>query len=233
MSLWVVIPAAGTGKRLGAQVPKQYLPLQGRMVIEHTLERMLELAPKALVVALNASDRWWQETSCKDHLSIRRVAGGQERSDSVLAALRSLAGEASDQDWVLVHDVARPCITLADLHKLVNTLKDEPVGGILAAPVSDTIKRVQGENTIVATEDRTALWAAMTPQMFRFGLLLEALEVATSKGMAVTDESAAIEALGMSPRVVMGRRDNLKITRAEDMAIAQAILEFQQKESTG
>lgn len=228
MSLWLVVPAAGSGRRFGGDVPKQYQLLAGRPVIVHTLERLLTLSPTALVVVLAEGDPYW-DTGVADGPTLRTVTGGAERADSVRAALAALADEAEADDWVLVHDVARPCVTESDLQSLVSTLRDHPVGGLLATPVSDTLKRVEGQQ-VEGTQDRDGLWAGMTPQMFRYGLLCKALDAAATAGVTVTDESAAVEALGLQPQVVPGRRDNIKITRREDIAIAEAILAFQRQE---
>lgn len=235
MTLWFVVPAAGVGRRLGGEVPKQYLPVAGRPVIEHTLTRLLSLpalaaaGPAPIAVVIRADDNRWPQLSCATDPRIQTVPGGAERADSVRAGLHLLADRAAADDWVLVHDVARPCITHGDIGKLVDTLRDDPVGGILAAPVSDTLKWVVNHSQIQGTEERSHLWAAMTPQMFRYGLLCRALDQAAATGLAVTDESSAVEALGLAPKVVMGRRDNIKITHAEDLAVAQAILLYQQQ----
>ncbi|MCK9563568.1 MAG: 2-C-methyl-D-erythritol 4-phosphate cytidylyltransferase, partial [Bacteroidales bacterium] len=183
----------------------------------------------SMVVAIHPDDRHWPHLPLAADTRIHTVTGGDERADSVRAGLRLLAGRAAADDWVLVHDVARPCITSGDIGRLVATLGDDPVGGILAAPVSDTLKRVDDHARIQGTQERSHLWAAMTPQMFRYGLLCRALEAAAGEGLAVTDESSAVEALGLAPKVVMGRRDNIKITRREDLAVAEAILVYQQK----
>jgi 2-C-methyl-D-erythritol 4-phosphate cytidylyltransferase len=230
LNLWVVVPAAGIGRRFGGAVPKQYQAVAGQPVIAHSLARLLALDPAALVVVLHRDDPHWPALAVARDPRVIAVSGGEERADSVRAGVVSLAGRAAADDWVLVHDVARPCVTAADIRKLLATLVDDPVGGILAAPVSDTLKRVVDHNQIQGTEDRSHLWAAMTPQLFRFGLLQRALAEARANGANPTDEAAAVEALGLAPRVVIGRRDNIKITRPEDLAIAEAIIAYQQGE---
>ncbi len=236
MKLWFVVPAAGLGRRFADDVAKQYHALAGRPVIDHTLSRLLalpHLAPPregGVVVAIHGDDQRWSSLPWARDTRIHAVNGGEERADSVRAALRHLEARARKDDWVLVHDVARPCLTSGDVVKLVETLVDDPVGGILAAPVSDTLKRVVNHSQIQGTQERSHLWAAMTPQMFRYGLLCHALDEAAARGHQVTDESSAIEALDLAPRVVLGRRDNIKITRPEDLAIAEAILAYQQRE---
>lgn len=231
MSLWCVVPAAGTGRRFGSERPKQYQVLAGKPVIVHTLERLLAVNPVGIVLVLCSNDRHWSQLDIANDPRIHVVAGGAERADSVRAGLRFLRTRVAADDWVLVHDVARPCVTAADIHNLVSTLGEDAVGGILAAPVSDTLKRVVNHRQIQGTEERSHLWAAMTPQMFRYGLLCQALDEAQAAGFIATDESSAVESLGFAPQVVMGRRDNIKITRPEDMALAGAIMAYQFEES--
>ena len=226
----MVMPAAGIGRRFGGEVPKQYQLLAGQPVITHSVERLLAVDPAGLMVVLHPDDSDWHRQTLAAHPRVTAVAGGQERADSVRAGLAGLAERAAEDDWVLVHDVARPCVTRQDIRKLLDTLADDPVGGILAAPVSDTLKRVVDHNQIQGTQDRSHLWAAMTPQLFRYGLLCRGLERALAEGLNPTDEAAAIEALGLAPRVVLGRRDNIKITRPEDLAIAGAIIAYQREE---
>lgn len=230
MKFWVVVPAAGIGSRIGGDRPKQYLPLHGRAVIEHSLERLLSLAPQGLVVALHPDDQFWYNLAVRHHPRIRVVQGGSERAHSVRNALAALATEAADHDWVLVHDVARPCVRVADIERLLATVATSAVGGILATPVSDTLKEVSGEE-IQATRDRSSLWAALTPQMFRFALLRDALDNALAEGVVPTDEAMAVERAGHKPMVVAGSRDNIKITLREDIAIAEAILRWQEADT--
>ena len=229
MSRWIIVPAAGTGRRFGGDEPKQYQLLNNKTVIEHTLERLLAVDESIVVVAVNTEDNRWQKLEVFEHPRIRTVHGGDERADSVRLALECLQREAHTDDWVLVHDVARPCVRVADIHKLIDNLNDHKVGGVLATPVSDTVKRVLNSTDIESTEDRTQLWAAQTPQMFRYGLLSWSLKTAIRDHWTPTDESAAIERLGHIPQVVEGSRDNIKITRSEDMAVAEAIMSYQQE----
>ena len=224
---WAVVPAAGVGKRMGADVPKQYLEVLGKPVLQHTLERLLSVpAFSGIAVALGPEDGYWPELPCAQHPKIRRAPGGKERADSVLSGLRSLEGSAAPNDWALVHDAARLCLTRADVEKLMTALKDDPVGGILALPVSDTLKGVAAGG-IVETVDRSRVWRALTPQMFRYGMLRQALEDAAREGSVVTDESSAMERKGWRPRLVEGRPDNIKITRPEDLALAAFYMEQQ------
>ncbi|CAL1240223.1 2-C-methyl-D-erythritol 4-phosphate cytidylyltransferase [Candidatus Methylocalor cossyra] len=224
---WGIVPAAGIGRRMGAELPKQYLEIRGKPVLQHTLERLLAVEVfSAVVVAVAAQDRAWPHLACAGHPRIRTAPGGPERADSVLAALRALEASAAPDDWVLVHDAARPCITGADVLKLIHTLADDPVGGLLALPVSDTLKAVES-GAVAETVDRGRIWRALTPQMFRYGALLHALEDAARQRRPVTDEASAIELQGLRPRIVEGRPDNIKITRPEDLPLAAFYLERQ------
>ncbi|MGR9100997.1 MAG: 2-C-methyl-D-erythritol 4-phosphate cytidylyltransferase [Gammaproteobacteria bacterium] len=224
---WGVVPAAGVGKRMQADRPKQYLPLAGATVIEHTLRRLLEADVfEAVAVAVSSEDPYWPELEIADHPRILRAAGGRERADSVLSALQALRARADDGDWVLVHDAARPCLTVSDIRLLIDTLKDDAVGGILALASHDTLKNVE-DSRITQTIDRSRIWRALTPQMFRYGELKDALQDAADKGAVVTDEASSLELIGLKPKIVEGRPDNIKITRPEDLPLAEFYLEQQ------
>ncbi|PMR73203.1 2-C-methyl-D-erythritol 4-phosphate cytidylyltransferase [Billgrantia endophytica] len=230
-TLWLVVPAAGRGRRMGAERPKQYLTLAGRPVMAHTLARLHQAFPTArLCLCLDPDDRFF-DPAWVPFTHWQRVSGGAERADSVGGALDALAGEAGVEDLVLVHDVARPCVTVEDLQRLVMALRQDAVGALLAAPAADTMKRDDGNGRVACTEPRQGLWHALTPQGFRYGLLCRALAAARHDGVAVTDEASAIEALGMAPRLVAGRRDNVKITHPEDLALAERVLAAQQAEN--
>lgn len=222
-SFWVVIPAAGVGSRMQADRPKQYLSLGGRCLIEHTLDCFLDQPGlSGLVVCLSPTDAWWPELACAADPRITRADGGHERADSVLHGLQALAAlGAKDEDWVLVHDAARPNLAQSDLHKLLNTLKDDPVGGLLAVPVRDTLKLAGPDGRVSSTPDRSLFWQAYTPQMFRLGALRTALADALAGGASITDEASAMEWAGQAPRLVEGRADNIKVTRPEDLAFLQ------------
>lgn len=223
---WAVIPAAGSGIRMGGSIPKQYLSLAGHTVIEHVLG-LLEAEPEVagVTVAVAADDPYWKRYLLKPRSKPVRIAdGGRERAHSVLNALTSLRDELKDDDWVLVHDAARPCLHPRDLSLLIQVLGKDPVGGILAMPVSDTLKRVDDELYITATPDRSGLWRAFTPQMFRYKLLMDALAAAITAGEVPTDEAGAMERQKHEVKVVEGRSDNIKITRPDDVALAEAIL---------
>ena len=230
-SYWAVVPAAGIGARMQspalANIPKQYLPLRGKTIIEHSLSRLLAIpAIKKVVLSLHLEDTHWANLPLAQNTKFQLTDGGKERCDSVLNGLRALAPLAKESDWVLVHDAARPCVSVAAIQQLMDAVQAHPIGGILAVPVSDTLKRGEGE-WITATVDRASLWQAHTPQLFRFGLLKQSLELALAEGFQVTDEASALEFAGHQPLLVEDRRDNIKITRPEDLAMAEAILAYQ------
>lgn len=225
---WVLIPAAGVGKRFGGPVPKQYLELSGRLVIDHALELFADHpAISGCVVVLSPEDEYWPGSRFAAHPRVHRAPGGRERCHSVGKGLDRLAVEASAEDWVLVHDAARPCLHPADLDALIAALQDEPVGALLAVPVHDTVKRSADARHADATVPRSALWRAFTPQAFRLGLLQRALAATEARGEVVTDDASAVELLGLKPRLVEGRGDNLKITRPEDLDLARFFLQQQ------
>lgn len=218
-SFWVVIPAAGYGVRMGADRPKQYLQLAGNSVIEHTLRVFLgHPGLRALAVVIAPDDPYWLQLPCATEPRIVRAQGGEQRAASVLNGLLALQENGAEaEDWVLVHDAARPNLAVQDLDRLLSSVVDDEVGGILAAPVRDTLKRSDGAGGIKETLDRSELWQAFTPQMFRLGLLQTSLAEALAAGLTPTDEAAALEWAGYSPRLVQGRSDNIKITRPEDL----------------
>lgn len=218
-NFWLVIPAAGVGARMAADRPKQYLQVAGRCILEHSLDCFLD-HPGLLgaVVCLAADDPYWAQLAVAGDPRVRRATGGRERADSVLAGLDLLlAGGAGADDWVLVHDAARPNLARADLDRLLNTLAGDPVGGLLAVPARDTLKRAGADGRVVETIDRAPIWQAYTPQMFRLAALRRALSDALAAGAAITDEASALEWAGQAPRLVEGRADNLKVTRPEDL----------------
>lgn len=225
--LWLIVPAAGTGQRMQAECPKQYLRINNRFILDITLSRLLDSHLFAgCMVPLNAADHWWSDTDASTDDRIQTCGGGCERANSVLSALHALEEQVADDDWVLVHDAARPCVHPGDLANLVSTLSDHPVGGLLAAPVADTLKKTDRGKLpeIVGTVDRSQLWRALTPQMFRYSMLVEALETALKRGHRVTDESSAMEFSGNMPVLVEGRPDNIKITVPADLDLAGFIL---------
>ena len=227
-AIWAVVPAAGSGERMGAELPKQYLEIAGRSVLEHAIER-LHSHPRihAVVVAIAANDARWRRLEHKLPDTVCGVEGGSKRCHSVLAGLRALGPRANHDDWVIVHDAARPCVRADDIDRMVTEIEHTEVGGILAVPVRDTLKRCDGDGRITQTVDRNALWHALTPQMFRLGPLQEAIEAALADGVIVTDEAQAMERRGLMPRVVPGHVDNIKITHPDDLRIAALYLEAQ------
>ncbi len=226
LNFWAVIPAAGIGKRMGSEIPKQYLELNGRAIILHTLDRLLaHPSVNGAVVALSRHDGWWEHLDTYYDKPVQRVEGGMERCHSVLNALHELSVHADDTDWVLVHDAARPCMTQADLDNLMSSLSEDEVGGLLAVPVRDTMKRAEPDGRVIDTVERKHLWHALTPQMFRLGQLRDALEQALEDEHLVTDEASAMESAGYQPLLVEGSASNIKITRVEDLALAEFYLQ--------
>lgn len=218
-AFWAVIPAAGVGARMAADRPKQYLQLGGQTLLEHSLDCFLDHPSlKGVVVSVADEDPYWPGLRCAADARIERAAGGEQRADSVLNALLLLhAKGAADSDWVLVHDAARPNLARSDLDRLLGELADDPVGGLLAVPARDTLKRADGNGRVSATVDRSTIWQAYTPQMFRLGALHRALADSLVAQVLITDEASAMEWAGYAPRLIEGRSDNIKVTRPEDL----------------
>jgi len=235
MHYWTIMPAAGSSRRMGAgTVPKQYLELAGRSVIECSLAPFLEDETcRGVLVVLARGDERWARLPIARHPKIETVVGGAERADSVRAGLSALRAreDARGHDWVLVHDAARPCLTREDLRHLIRELQTDDVGGLLAAPLVDTLKRADASARALETVPRAGLWRALTPQMFRLDVLTRALALAHERGLAVTDEAQAVEVLGLRPRLVRAAGDNLKITVPEDLLRAERILGVPAKRS--
>lgn len=205
--------------------PKQYVELAGRTLLEWAVAPLLgHQSIERIVVVLAPADPYWRESPLANAPRIESAVGGRERADSVRAGLAALAREARADDWVLVHDAARPCLTNEDLARLMSALADDAVGGLLATPVVDTLKRADDDGFVAETVSRDGLWRAMTPQMFRFGVLERALRTAAERGLAVTDEAQAVEMLGLRAKLVEGSSDNLKITMPPDLERAAHIL---------
>lgn len=208
---------------MGSKIPKQYLPLAGKTVIECTLDSLLQHSRiQAIVVATSREDVWWPDHIPQNNQRIIRVEGGAERCHSVGNGLEHLMTLASPEDWILVHDAARPCLRTEDINRLIEALYNHPTGGLLALPISDTVKRANPEGEVVKTVSREGLWRALTPQMFRLGKLYQALTAAIAAGVQVTDEASAMEWAGFSPRLVEGCPDNIKITHLQDLLQAEA-----------
>lgn len=224
-TIWAVLAAAGGGKRFGAATPKQYLQLAGRSVLEHSLALLLnEDLITGVVVVVAADDQHWPRLKPKSSKPVLQAVGGAERADSVCVGLRSIIAQAGDQTWALVHDAARPCLRADVLHQFIKQLHDDPVGGLLALPSHDTLKQVDETERVRVTPDRSRIWYAQTPQMFRAGTLLQAYEAARKAGLAPTDDAGAMEYVGQAPRVVRGHPDNIKVTTREDLKLAEYIL---------
>jgi len=227
---WAIIPAAGVGKRMQTDRPKQYLPLDNKSVIEHTLDRLLSMpAISGAVLAISQGDEYWPALDYQSQKPLLIARGGKERSDSVLNALQLLQQRvAGTRDvWALVHDAARPCVRTADIQRLIEQASTEQ-GGLLALPVRDTMKRAGAADVIDHTVEREGLWHALTPQMFRLDLLLAALLQAQQQQRVITDDASAMELAGYTPKLIEAHEDNIKITRAFDLQLAQLYLQQQQ-----
>lgn len=224
-SIVAIVPAAGVGARMKAGKPKQYLLIDERTVLEHTVLKLLA-HPRVnkVVVAITDGDPYFSDLAIAKHPNVIRVSGGRERADSVLSGLQYVQQHQLGE-WVMVHDAARPCVREADLNTLIDVSQTHEVGGILASPVRDTMKRASGNNNIEHTVDREALWHALTPQMFRATLLTRTLSEALAAGAIITDEASALEWAGFHPALVQGSADNIKITQPEDLALAKFYLE--------
>lgn len=221
---FAIVPAAGSGSRMVSDLPKQYLSLLGKPLIRHALETLCS-APEIdkVFVVLSVGDALWSQYDWSD-LAPKLVplfCGGATRADSVLAGLRAISTEAAQSDWVLVHDAARPCLAPWHIDRLVRELAHDEVGGLLAVPVADTLKRADTQRRVLQTVPRDSLWQAQTPQMFRYVMLRRALEGARD----VTDEASAIEAAGLHPKLVQGDATNLKVTYPLDLHLAEWILQ--------
>ncbi|MDH5579660.1 MAG: 2-C-methyl-D-erythritol 4-phosphate cytidylyltransferase [Betaproteobacteria bacterium] len=228
MTCVALIPAAGSGSRAAGVQPKQYAALAGRPMLWHAVAAVCRAPVEMVFVVLAPGDTTYQGCDWRAFAGKLEplYCGGESRRDSVYNGLVAAMAAVDADDWVLVHDAARPCLPASDLERLVAECRNDAIGGILALPVAETVKRAgkdeAGAQRIAGTEDRAQLWLAQTPQMFRAALLAEALGKA--KG-AITDEASAVEQMGLRPRLVAGSRENLKVTYAEDLAIAEAILE--------
>lgn len=227
-----MVPAAGGGARMRADRPKQYLPLLGRPILLRTLERLGGYPPlRGMLVGIASDDAYWSTLSGSIPKLLGTCPGGATRAATVLNGLRALAAHAAPDDWVLVHDAARPCVRHADIDTLLAAIAGHADGGLLAVPVSDTVKRADHNGCVEETVARAGLWRALTPQAFRLGALTAALGSALRAGVEITDEAAAMEYGGARPRLVHGHVDNIKITVPEDMALAELYLREQEREA--
>jgi 2-C-methyl-D-erythritol 4-phosphate cytidylyltransferase len=223
-TFWCIVPAAGRSTRVGGDVPKQYLPIAGKPMLMHTLTRLaMHPCIAGVVVVLAPKDNYWAAMERLRGKPVRTAVGGDERADSVLAGLDALGGEVENSQFILVHDAARPCVRSQDISRLIE-LASAAGGGILAAPLRDTLKRAGSDQRVVVTEPRDSRWRALTPQMFRRGALRKALESAKAAGIVPTDEAMAMERTGHRPLLVEGADDNIKVTTAPDFALAEFLL---------
>ncbi len=227
-AIWAIVPAAGLGRRMGSDLPKQYLTINKKTILEHTLTRLLSVESiTAIVVVLDENDQVFATLPCAKNTRLMTAFGGKERCDSVLSALIALQQKAAASDCVLVHDAARCCILPSRINKLIAYLKDDKVGGLLGVPISDTLKQVNEHDKSLQTLDRDMVWAAQTPQLFPYDLLKLSLEKAIAANVPITDEASAIEFCGLHPQMVMGHYDNIKITHSNDIVMAKAIMDDQ------
>jgi 2-C-methyl-D-erythritol 4-phosphate cytidylyltransferase len=235
--LWVIMPAAGSGSRMQESVPKQYLSINGMAIIEHAIKVFLDNHEiQKIIVPIAENDQMFDRLNVANDQRVATTIGGSSRAHSVLNGLIALSAEGSlssvedsqrlaeESDWVLVHDAARPCLSSASLTRLIDSLRDDEVGGILAVQAKDTLKRMSKTQTIASTVDRSDIWQAQTPQMFRYGLLKAALASAIEQDADITDEASALERLNYQPRLVVGDARNLKVTTPEDLALAEFLL---------
>ena len=223
---FALIPAAGTGVRFGGGVPKQYVPLAGLPLLRRSIDALNDaVVLESVFVVLAPDDKLYVERVGKVRGVEALYCGGSTRGESVKNGLDAIGRRADAEDWVLVHDAARPCVDVTTLNRLLHELEHEPVGGLLAVPLADTLKRAEVGASLraMSTEPREGLWCAQTPQMFRFAILEHAFRNADIS--RITDEAQAVEALGVRPRLVQGSPSNIKITYPEDVALAEAILE--------
>ena len=230
-NIWALVPASGIGKRMSADIAKQYLPLADQTVLDVTLSRLLSFSPlKGLMLVIADSDEYFERSRYAQYPTVHTARGGKERSDSVINGLRALLDIAEADDWVMVHDAARPCVRLTDLNALVEASMANSIGALLGISSQDTIKQVVDGSLIVdKTLPRNLIWRAFTPQMFQIGALLEALEQAVKAGAEITDEASAMDLAGFSPELIEGASDNIKITRPADLALAEWFLDQQTK----
>jgi len=225
---WALMPAAGSGQRMQQALPKQYIEINGTTIIEHSARALLANNKiKQVMICVAIDDRIWPTLALANNTRVASTIGGANRAQSVLNGLHALTDAVSD-DWVLVHDAARPCLNLMGLDTLINELENDDVGGILAIPAKDTLKLAQPQsdsnNSISKTLDRSQIWQAQTPQMFRYGALKNSLLYAIESGCEITDEASAMERAGYHPKLVEGDAHNLKVTTPEDVRLAEFIL---------
>jgi 2-C-methyl-D-erythritol 4-phosphate cytidylyltransferase len=234
---FLVLPAAGSGQRMQSLLPKQYHAVDGVTLLQLTLERVAANPLfSRVVLVLAADDQHWARVENNLAPAVKAkllvVTGGAERFNSVANALSALTSEAAPDDWILVHDVVRPCLRFSDIEKLVTTLSSEVAGGLLAVPLRDTLKESNDDSRVARTLDRSRFWLAATPQMFRYSILTKAMENAIRNSLHITDEASAVEALGLPVTLVQGRADNIKVTYPEDLQLVAAFLQVEKHTAT-
>ena len=223
--IWALIPAAGIGTRMKSELPKQYLEIDGKTILEHSLSKFLEHPSiDKVVVALHPKDNHWAKIKIANHSKIITVEGGATRAESVLNGLKAIQQQHQQEDWVMVHDAARPCLDAGSIDALIQAGNESKHGAILAIPSVDTVKLANANQTIDKTLNREQIWLAQTPQYFPVQTLADAIETGLEQGLAITDEASAIEAQGMHPALVIGTRKNIKVTEPEDMMLASVWL---------
>ncbi len=223
--LWAVVPAAGQGRRVGGAIPKQYLDIAGVPVLAHSLNRLAAVQQiDGIFVGISKTDKHWQNLPLPHGVRVVGYTGGQSRAETVWLGLQALQGCVGAEDWVLVHDAARPCVHIKDIDTLISEVVPSFEGGLLAVPITDTIKVANQDSTAKQTMDRRMLWRAQTPQLFRFGVLFAALEAVVHDLESISDESAAVEKLGLKPLIVQSAGRNIKITNSKDLRLAEFLL---------
>ncbi len=222
---WVVIPAAGVGKRMGIDKPKQYISVNNKTILEHTINCFIDREEiEAVVVAISKADEYWPDLAISKHEKIITAPGGVERYQSVFNGMDTLKNKANNDDWILVHDAARPCLNQSAIDRLMIELRTHDAGGILAMPCRDTMKRANEAGEIIDTVERESLWHAQTPQMFKFGKLYSAIEKILNEDIVVTDEAMAMEISGYKPLLVQGHQENIKVTHKDDIKYLELYL---------
>lgn len=233
---FAIVPAAGVGSRMQSTTAKQYLTIQGRTILEITLSKLLTIQPKLhITVCTSTEDQYWpelQKSVFSNQGMIEQAYGGETRAHSVINGLKAIQPVANDNDWVLVHDAARPCFSVSLVESMIAQLAEDRIGGILAEPVKDTLKKAQLKNSqpeISTTVAREDLWQAQTPQLFRYGVLSKAYQSASDEIEQLTDEASAVERLGLSPKLIASESSNIKVTTPADLQLAEYWLKLEQQ----
>ena len=231
---WAVVPAAGEGVRMGHAIQKQYLEINNKTILQHTLEHLISSSLSNIVVAVSPTDERWRQLPLAEHKKLTFVEGGHSRVVSVLRGLEAVIKEQGQDSWVMVHDAVRPCVRTRDIEKLMERISNNRVGGLLATRITDTLKKakLRAPTEVERTLDRDRYWRALTPQIFRLGLLYKAILKAIENEAEVTDEASAVELLGYTPLLVEGSNDNIKVTYPKDLKLAEFYLSMQELEAT-